>query len=87
MRRLIEDLLREQLALTSAVMAFAGNEQAGADAATAKASVQSWAAILRDQVTTARDTIEEIEASPGGWSFAKLTIVNAAIGALIEAAK
>ena len=86
-RRLIEDLLREQLALTSAVIAFAGNAQAGADTAAAKASVQSWAALHRDQVKAARDTIEEIEASAGGWSFAKLTIVNAAIGALIEAAK
>ncbi len=87
MRRLIEDLLREQLSLTSAVMAFAGAEQAGADAAAAKASVQSWSAIHRDQVKIARDTIDEIEASAGGWSFAKLTIVNAAVGALIEAAK
>jgi len=86
-RRLIEDLLREQLSLTSAVMAFAGHEQAGADNAAAKAAVQSWGAIHRDQLKAARDTIDEIEASAGGWSFAKLTIVNAAVGALIEAAK
>ena len=85
-RRLIGDLLREQLAVTAAVMAFAGSEQAGADAASAKTAVQSWSAMHRDEVKAARRTIEEIEASAGGWSFAKLTIVNAALGALIEAA-
>jgi glutamate dehydrogenase len=85
-RRLIEDLLRQQLEATGAVMAFAGPDQAGADAAAAKASVQSWSAMHRNETRTARQTIEEIEASPGGWSFAKLTIVNAALGALLEAA-
>ncbi len=86
-RRLIEDLLGQQLAVTSAVMAFSGNEQAGADAAAAKSTVQSWSAMRRDQVKTTRQTIDEIEQSAGGWSFAKLTIVNAALASLTAAAK
>ena len=86
-RRLIEDLLGEQLALTRAVMGFSGGAEAGVDAASAKGAVQAWAAMRRDQVKAARETIEEIEASAGGWTFAKLTIVNAALGALVAGAK
>ncbi len=81
-RRLIEDLLAEQAAATRAVIAFSGNADAGADPASAKSAVQSWAALRRDQVKAARRTLEEIEAAAGGWSFAKLTIVNAALAAL-----
>ena len=86
-RRLIEDLLGQQLAVTSAVMAFSHSEQAGESAASAKAAVQSWSAMHRDQVKATRQTIDEIEASPGGWSFAKLTIVNAALATLTAAVR
>ena len=86
-RRLIEDLLAQQLAVTASVMAFTYAEQAGGDTASAKAAVQSWSAMHRDQVKSARQTIDEIEASTGGWTFAKLTIVNAALAALTAAVK
>ena len=33
----------------------------------------------RGKADIARRTIDEIEASAGGWSFAKLTIANAAL--------
>jgi glutamate dehydrogenase len=86
-RRLIEELLGEQLALTRAVIDFSGKPDAGADAASAKAAVHAWTAMRRDQVREARETIEEIQASPGGWTFPKLTIVNAALEALVGGAK
>jgi glutamate dehydrogenase len=85
-RRLIEDLLSEQLAITRAVIVFSGARQSGWDAPAAKAAVQSWSSMRRDQVKATRETIEEIDAS-GGWTFAKLTIVNAALGALAAGAK
>ena len=43
-------------------------------------------AVLEDEVTEAVDrarrTIEDIEQTAGGWSFAKLTIANAALRAV-----
>ncbi|WP_304176129.1 NAD-glutamate dehydrogenase, partial [Phenylobacterium aquaticum] len=78
-RRLLEDLLAEQAAVTRAIMAFAGSSDAGADPARARASVASWAALRRETVESAAKAIEEIEAASGGWTFAKLTIANAAL--------
>jgi len=78
-RRLIEDLLAEQAALTQAVMTFAGNPQAGDSDGTAQAAIASWAALRRDLAGRARQTVEEIEAAGGDWTFAKLTIANAAL--------
>jgi len=84
-RRLIEDMLAEQTALAGAVMAFAG---AGADgrpadgedpAARAKAAIHAWVGAHPAPVKAARRTVEEIERAGGGWSFAKLTIANAAL--------
>jgi glutamate dehydrogenase len=86
-RRMIEELLGEQLEITREVIAFSGNSQAGGDAASAKGAVHAWSSMRREQVKATRQTIEDIEASPGGWTFAKLTIVNAALGALAIAAK
>jgi glutamate dehydrogenase len=86
-RRLIEDMLNEQAELTRAILAFAGRAQAGEDAAAAKAAVQSWSALHRERVEAARTAQDDIEQAGGGWSFAKLTIVNAALGALAQAAK
>lgn len=81
-RRLVEDLLAEQAAVTREVMAFCGNAQAGESEASAHAGIMSWAALRHDAVTAARKAIEEIEASGGQWSFAKLTIASAALRAL-----
>ncbi|HWU13832.1 MAG TPA: NAD-glutamate dehydrogenase domain-containing protein, partial [Caulobacter sp.] len=41
-RRLIEDMLTEQTAITQAVLKFVANAQAGDDEASAKAAVASW---------------------------------------------
>ena len=79
LRRLIEDLLAEQAQLTRAIMAFAGASQAGDDGASAKNAVSAWAALRPQQAQTATRTVEEIEASGGAWTFAKLTIANAAL--------
>ena len=79
LRRLIEDLLAEQAQLTRAIMAFTGASQAGDDAASAKSAVSAWAALRPEQARAATRTIEEIEAGGGAWTFAKLTIANAAL--------
>ena len=79
LRRLIEDLLAQQADLTRTVMAFAGGPQAGDDAQAARDAAHSWTALRRDKVDVARRTVEDIEASGGAWTFAKLTIANAAL--------
>jgi len=79
LRRLIEDLLTQQADLTRAIMAFAGGAQAGDDARHAKDAASAWMALRFDKVDVARRTIDEIEASGGPWTFAKLTIANAAL--------
>jgi len=84
-RRLVEDLLSEQAALTRAIMDFAGSSHAGESPETARKAVASWAALRRETVEAARRTVEEIEQAGGGWSFAKLTIANAALRELSAA--
>jgi glutamate dehydrogenase len=79
LRRLIEDLLAEQAGLARAVMAFAGSAQAGGDAEHARDTVSSWAALREDTAKVACRTLDEIEAAGGAWTFAKLTIANAAL--------
>jgi glutamate dehydrogenase len=78
LRRLIEDLLMEQASLARAVMA---NSQArgAAEPEGARDAVAAWTAPRRDQVAAARRTLSDIEASAGPWTFAKLTIANAAL--------
>jgi glutamate dehydrogenase len=78
-RRLIEDMLGEQTAITEAIMKFAASPQAGEDLAHAKAAIASWCALHDYPVRAARFTIESIEQAGGNWSFAKLTIANAAL--------
>ena len=82
MRRLIEELLAVQAAVTREVIAPAKGPAAGADAAAAKSTVQAWTQGRRERAVAARKTLEDVEAAPGGWTFAKLTIVNAALGTL-----
>ena len=85
-RRLIEDMLTEQTAITEAVLKFAANAQAGEDEAAAKSAISSWAALRGDRPRTVKRTIEDIEQAGGGWTFAKLTIANAALRELSTAA-
>ena len=81
-RRLIEDMLAEQAALTGAVMAHAGVAPAAEHPERAAAHVAAWAGAHPAPVESARRMIEDIEAAGGGWSFAKLTIANAALRGL-----
>jgi glutamate dehydrogenase len=74
-RRLVEDLLAEQTALTQRMLEANGGQAAGACRAFADAHAPA--------VEAARVTLAEIEAA-GGWTFAKLTIANAALRALAE---
>ncbi|MDE2488500.1 MAG: NAD-glutamate dehydrogenase, partial [Alphaproteobacteria bacterium] len=84
LRRLLEDLLAEQAALTRTVMEFAGSANAGAEAAKAKAAVSEWADLRHGKAEAARRTVEEIDQAGGAWTFAKLTIANAALRELTE---
>jgi len=79
-RRLIEDMLCEQTALTGAVL-----KTAEAKGDTAKA-VAAWAARHAEPVQAVKNAVEDIEKAGGDWTFAKLTIVNAALRELVNAA-
>ena len=46
----------------------------------------SWTALRHDAAEAAAKSIEEIEAAGGGWTFAKLTIANAALRELAAGA-
>jgi glutamate dehydrogenase len=85
-RRLVEDMLAEQTALTGAVLKTAGDPKACADPEAAKAAVAAWAARHPEPVRAVKGAIEEIEQAGGDWTFAKLTIVNAALRELVSAA-
>jgi glutamate dehydrogenase len=77
-RRLIEDMLAEQAALAGAVMGR-GQAPEENEAERARAAVNAWIAAHGEPAREARQTVEEIERSSGGWTFAKLTIANAAL--------
>jgi glutamate dehydrogenase len=79
LRRLIEDLLAEQTQLTRAIMAFAGGAQAGEDEANARDAVSAWSRLRPELARAATRTVDEIEQGGGAWTFAKLTIANAAL--------
>lgn len=85
-RRLIEDMLAEQAQVTRAVMAFAGTPDSASSPEAAKTTVTSWAQMHSGPGRVVRRTIEEIEQAGGGWTFAKLTIANAALRELVNAA-
>ena len=84
-RRLIEDMLSEQCALTRAVTA-AAPPQAGDSNDSAREAVESWIAQREELVRRATRTVDEVEQSGGGWSFAKLTIANASLRELVASA-
>ena len=60
--------------------------QAGEDEGSAKAAIASWSALRGDRPKAVKRTIEDIEQAGGGWTFAKLTIANAALRELSAAA-
>ena len=84
-RRLIEDLMVEQMTLTRAV-AKASTVAVGASEAAAEAAVDSWIGPRQGIVEGLRASIDEIVASGSGWTFAKLTIANSVIREIASSA-
>ena len=84
-RRLIEDLMVEQMTLTRAVAASA-TAAAGAGEAEAEAVVDAWVGPRQGIVEDLRASVDEIEASGSGWTFAKLTIANSVIREIASSA-
>jgi glutamate dehydrogenase len=76
-RRLVEDMHAEQATLAASIMRFAGKPSE--DPAKDLAAVAAWSAHHAARVKSVRRTLEEIERSGGAWTFAKLTIANAAL--------
>ncbi|MBS0294995.1 MAG: NAD-glutamate dehydrogenase [Proteobacteria bacterium] len=77
-RRLIADFLTEQAALTQAI-ARASAPSAGASVQAAQAAIRGFIGERAQAVEAVRRTVDEIESAGAGWSFAKLTIANAAL--------
>ena len=84
-RRLIEDLMAEQATLTRAV-AKAADVAVGVSEATAEAAVDGWIGPRQAMVEGVRASVDEIEASGSGWTFAKLTIANSVIREIASSA-
>jgi glutamate dehydrogenase len=77
-RRLIEDLMAEQVTLTRSV-AKVSDPAVGDSEATAEAAVDAFIGSRAELVEGVRAAVDEIEASGTGWTFAKLTIANGQI--------
>ena len=84
-RRLIEDLMVEQMTLTRAVAA-ASTVAAGSDEAASEAAVDAWIGTRQGIVEGLRSSVDEIVASGAGWTFAKLTIANSVIREIASSA-
>ncbi|HUO23089.1 MAG TPA: NAD-glutamate dehydrogenase [Caulobacteraceae bacterium] len=79
-RHLIDDLYREQAALTRSVIAETRSEPQ--DDAGTQAAVEAWSARRQAEAGAVQRLVAEIEASDGGWTFAKMTVANAALRGL-----
>jgi glutamate dehydrogenase len=77
-RRLIEDLMAEQMVLTRAV-AKASDVAVGASELSAEKAVDGWIGPKLKLVESVRAAVDDIETSGSGWTFAKLTIANSVI--------
>lgn len=84
-RRLIEDLMVEQATLTRAVAA-ASTAAAGVSEAAAETAVDAWVGPRLALVEGVRASVDEIQASGSGWTFAKLTIANSVIREIASSA-
>ncbi len=84
-RRLIEDLMAEQVVLTRAGAA-ASDPAVGDTEATAEAAVDAWIGHRLAVVEGVRAAVDEIEASGAGWTFAKLTLANGQIRSVVGSA-
>jgi glutamate dehydrogenase len=72
-RRLVVDLVDEQTALASAVIAAARPPE------TAEQAVAGWSEARKPAIERAKKTLAEIEQSGDAWSFAKLTLAHSAL--------
>ena len=86
-RRLIEEMLVEQTQVTGAIMTAAGSAKTCADIDGAKAEVKTWTAAHAGPAKVLQTTLADIRRVGDGWSFAKLTIANAALRELAAAAR
>jgi glutamate dehydrogenase len=84
-RRLIEDMVTEQAGLAGAVMDSCGAPPEGEKSDRAAHAVSAWSAERAETIRAVRRTVDEIERAPGAWTFAKLTIANAALRDLASA--
>lgn len=85
-RRLIEDLMAEQLILTRAV-AKASRPAVGQSEAASEKAVDDWIGSRQTTVEGVRASVDEIEASGSGWTFAKLTIANSVLREIASQAR
>jgi glutamate dehydrogenase len=86
--RLVEDFMSEQVALTACACQHAKTKgMAGTDAKWAKSVIESWSSLNKAELEKTRLAVEELKASPGGWSFAKLAIANAQLKGLAIVAR
>ncbi|MBU4040458.1 MAG: hypothetical protein KKG27_11935, partial [Alphaproteobacteria bacterium] len=58
----------------------------GVSEATAEAAVDGWIGPRQAMVEGVRASVDEIEASGSGWTFAKLTIANSVIREIASSA-
>lgn len=78
LRGLIVELMRDQYDRACAISAF-GSAVKINNGEQASALVQQWIAPRKPAVERANRAIADIESTADGWSFAKLTIANAAV--------
>ena len=76
LRGLVAEFTAEQVELARSVMTGAGP---AADRAGALAALDDWSRPRREAVDRARRTVDEIAQAGGDWTFAKLTLANAAL--------
>jgi glutamate dehydrogenase len=79
-RRLVEDFMSEQASLTARACDYAlAHNLEGHDNKWVKVVTDRWAAHNEAALGATQAAIAALKASPGGWSFAKLSIANAQI--------
>jgi glutamate dehydrogenase len=84
LRRLVEDAFQQQAALTRAILKDTPKARSEADA---RAVVEAWAGEHADGSRAVKAAIAAVEAAGEAWSFAKLTLVNAALRELVAQAR
>ena len=75
----------EQRTLTRAV-ARASDPSVGVSEEAAEAAVDAWIGARQGVVEGVRASVDEIEGSGSGWTFAKLTIANGMIRQVADTA-